>query len=154
MPGMSLHFAPKKDPRRILEAETTRHVKAFFVRRGWRPVRFQRTVIPGQFQTGEPGISDYFFVYYLQTDFPGLSVLCWVEMKRFHRGKLLEDQKKWIERERGRGAVVLKAENVAEVEVEYDRLFGWLQTEDWVKGQQRQMAFEPLSSKSMVGVSN
>jgi hypothetical protein len=134
-------------PAKLLEREVTKQIKDFMTWRGWRPIRMQRTVIPGNFQSGEPGIPDYLFTRYLQTAFAGLSVNCWVEMKRAKYGKLSDDQHKWRYREAKRGAVVLKANDLKEFEQEYERLFGWLRTESWVHGQQ-QISFEHSSNNS------
>lgn len=126
----------------LLEADVTRQIKDFMRFRGWRAIRFQRTIVPGQFQTGEPGIPDWLFVRYLQTEFAGLCVLCWVEMKRATRGKLMANQVSWRDRERRLGAIVLKANDIGEFHAEYERLFGWLQSEEWVRGDQREIRFE------------
>jgi len=131
-------------PGGLLEADVTKQIKDFMRWRGWRPVRFQRTIVPGQFQTGEPGVPDFQFIRYLHTGFPGLAVLCWVEMKRATRGRLQEHQIAWRDREHALGAIVLKASNIKDFEAEYERLFGWLQTEEWVRGDQREMRFEAV----------
>jgi hypothetical protein len=131
-------------PAKLLEADVTKQIKDFMEWRQWRPVRMQRTVIPGAFQTGEPGIADYLFIRYLHTEFAGLAVTCWVEMKRQHRGKMGDDQIKWRDREKKRGAIVLKANDLRDFERKYEELFGWLRTESWVQGQQ-QIGFESVS---------
>ncbi|HLH04982.1 MAG TPA: hypothetical protein VKX25_19595 [Bryobacteraceae bacterium] len=128
-------------PAKLLEAEVTKQIRGFMEFRGWRAIRMQRTVVPGAFQSGEPGIPDFLFIRYLPTEFSGLSVACWVEMKRAKYGKLSEDQKRWRDRETHRGAVVLKADNIADFADQYEELFGWLHTETWVQGQQ-QISFE------------
>lgn len=132
-------------PAQLLEREITKQIKGFMAWRLWRPVRMQRTVIPNTFQTGEPGMPDFLFIRYLRTGFTGLAVTCWVEMKRAKRGKLAEDQIKWRDTELLRGAIVLKANDLREFEQEYERLFGWLRTEQWVHGQQ-QISFDPLNN--------
>jgi hypothetical protein len=128
-------------PAKLLEAEVTKQIRSFMEFRGWRAIRMQRTVIPGAFQTGEPGIPDFLFIRYLPTEFSGLSVACWVEMKRAKYGKLSDDQHRWRGRELRLGAVVLKADNLNDFAEQYEHLFGWLRTETWVRGQQ-QIGFE------------
>jgi hypothetical protein len=132
---------PALSPAKLLEAEVTKQIRGFMEFRGWRAIRMQRTVVPGAFQSGEPGIPDFLFIRYLPTEFSGLSVACWVEMKRAKYGKLSEDQVRWRAREQHRGAVVLKADNITEFAEQYEQLFGWLHREEWVRGQQ-QIAFE------------
>src|SRR5579884_3739713 len=105
--------------------------------RGWRAIRMQRTVVPGAFQSGEPGIPDFLFIRYLPTEFSGLSVACCVEMKRAKYGKLSEDQKRWRDRETHRGAGVLKADDSAHCADQDEGLVGWLHTGAWVQGQQQ-----------------
>jgi hypothetical protein len=129
-------------PNGLLEADVTRQVKDFMQHRGWRALRMQRTVVPGAFQTGEPGIPDFLFLRYLQTEFGGLCCACWIELKRATRGKLSQQQKQWRDRERARGAVVLTASDIKEFHAEYYRLFGWLQSEEWVRGGQREIEFK------------
>lgn len=103
--------------------------------RQWRWIRFQRTVVAGQFQTGEAGIPDFMAVRYL--DDSGVVVAFWAELKRSHGGRLNEDQEKWQARERARGAIVVNVKNIAEFDEWYTKQFGWLHT-DWEgrKGQE------------------
>lgn len=137
--------------RGLLEADVTAQIKDFMEWRNWRAIRMQRTVVPGQFSTGEPGIADFLFVRYLRTEFLGLSVTCWIEMKRAQGGKLADKQIAWRNRELLRGAVVIKASNVSEFHDQYDAAFGWLVSESWVNGQQ-EIGFTDLVTSS-AGVS-
>lgn len=134
----------------LLEADVTAQIKDFMERRNWRAIRMQRTVVPGQFSTGEPGIADFLFVRYLRTEFAGLSVACWIEMKRAHGGKMQENQITWRKRELRRGAVVIKASNVSQFHEQYDTAFGWLVSESWVNGQQEIGFTEPVTSSAEV----
>lgn len=102
------------------EREVTKAVKDYLTARGWRAVRFQRTVIPGSFQTGEPGIPDTLFLYYKA---PPVALALWVEFKRATRGKRSEDQKQWHAREQQRGALVVTVNDPAEFAAWYERTF-------------------------------
>jgi hypothetical protein len=113
-----------QSPKDLKEAAVDRQVKDFMLLRGWRCIRFQRTVIPGAFQTGEPGIPDRMYVKYL--DKAGVCVAVWIELKRAKRGKLSEQQQKWRDREIARGAVVLEVNDIDVFEKEYETRFGWL----------------------------
>jgi hypothetical protein len=135
----------------LLERDVTKQVKDFMEFRGWRPVRMQRTVVPGAFQTGEPGIPDFLFVRYLRTAFSGLSVAVWIELKRARGGKVSDEQHKWRDREKARGAIVLKASNIADFEREYERLFGWMRTEEWVDGQ-KQISYDEATNSDLQAV--
>lgn len=132
--------------RGLLEADVSQQVKDFMEWRGWRAKRQNVTKVPdgtGRWiHFNEPGVADFLFIKYLSTELTGLSVTCWVEMKRERGGRLAEDQKKWRDREVSRGAVVLKANDIRQFHSEYDHLFGWLQTEEWVRGGQREIGFD------------
>lgn len=114
--------SPNVTSAKLLEREVTRQVRDFLKGHGWRPIRMQRTVMPGQFQTGEPGIADYLFLRYLK---PGLGAILWVELKR-PGGKIRPQQREWALKECSRGARVWFVEDVAELESVYAREFGWL----------------------------
>jgi hypothetical protein len=135
----------------LSEASVTEQVKSFLEARGWRAVRNQRTVMPGHFQTGEPGMADFCFVYYKPTKrYPALSLTLWVEFKKKNsrmRCKCIEnrgtrkrctmcDQKNWRDRERARGALVFTGVDDCEWFIEqYETLFAWLHTGDAARGQ-------------------
>lgn len=138
-------------PQKLLERDVTKQIRDYMEFRQWRAIRMQRTVVPGQFQTGEPGIADFLFVRYLNTELIGLSVSCWIELKRASKGRVSEDQITWRDRERHRGAIVLLVNNLRHFEVEYERLFGWLRTELWVSGQ-TEITFAEVSNSSEVQV--
>jgi len=95
----------------------------------------QRTVIPGQFQTGEPGICDALFLFYLpRAKAPQVSLALWIEFKR-PGGKLREGQPEWHQRERLRGATVWVVDDFEFFEDLYQQHFGWLHSSDSGIGQ-------------------
>ena len=106
----------------LLERDVTRQVKDFLAWRGWRAVRMQRTVIPGAFQAGEPGMADYLFIRYLGGE-PGAARVLWVEFKR-KSGKLMPQQKQWAIEERARGAQVWTVSDLEQFQADYRRVFG------------------------------
>src|SRR6516164_1724905 len=101
----------------LVESDITRQVKDFMVAHGWRSIRNQRMVLPGTFQTGEPGMPDMVFIRYLQN---GVALVLWVEFKKpgdnrkctcvknagTRRRCTVCDQKAWRDRERQRGGIV------------------------------------------------
>lgn len=110
---------------KILEKQVTSDVKKYLMLRGWRPIRFQRTVVMGAFQAGEPGQADYLFVRYDTEPLhpPGAGRLLWCEMKA-PSGHLGPKQVEWIEREKGRGALVLVVDDFDEFVRYYEKAFG------------------------------
>lgn len=106
-----------------LEKEIVAAVKSFMESKGWRPIRMQRTTVPGSFSTGEPGIPDFLWLNYVRDS--GICVHLWTEFKR-PGGKLSEKQVQWIARERMRGALVAVVDDVKEYCEWYQRTFGWL----------------------------
>lgn len=137
MPLPPLHAAP-----RMLEADVSGQVCDFLRMKGWRLKRNQRTVIPGQFQSGEPGEADVTAIYYLGSVRPGLAAVLHVEvkgprdkracncawrLKANKRGKCgVCLQADWQARERSRGATVWVVNNFVDFEENYQRAFGWL----------------------------
>jgi hypothetical protein len=135
----------------LSEADVTGQVRSFLEAHGWRAVRIQRTVVPGQFQSGEPGQADFQFVYYLRSKVcPALSLTLWIELKKKGakpRCRCLDirgtkkrctacDQKNWRDRERARGAVVWSGVNDIQWFVdEYQVRFGWLHEAGTGRGQ-------------------
>ena len=135
---------------KLSESDIVAQVKGFMQHREWRAVRMQRTIVPGQFQTGEPGIPDFQFVRYVgnQSVSAGALVL-WVEFKaRGVRAKCrcLQihgtrkrctacDQRKWRERERALGATVWLVDSLDWFMAEYERCFGWLHQGESARGQ-------------------
>ena len=115
-------LVPSLKPPRLLEREVTGQIREFMKLKGWRPLRMQRTVMPGQFQTGEPGIPDFVFLRYLK---PGLAAVLWIEIKR-PGGKLRPAQLEWIPREQKRGAAVWVVEDFDNFHRKYYGEFGWL----------------------------
>lgn len=110
---------------KILEKQVTAEVKKYLTLRGWRPIRFQRTTMPGSFSTGEPGQSDFLFVRYDAEPLhpSGSGRLLWCEMKS-PTGHLGPKQEEWIARERSRGALVWVVDDSAEFVKLYERTFG------------------------------
>jgi hypothetical protein len=143
-----LKFAPPK----LSEANVTDQVVSFMQAKGWRTLRMQRTIVPGQFSTCEPGTADFLFVRYLNKVGVqgGHTLALWVELKRPNarmRCKCLEnagtrkrctmcDQKNWQQRERARGATVWSG--VSDIDwfmEQYQKAFGWLHVGDQARGQ-------------------
>ena len=124
----------------LSESDVVRQIRDFLQHRQWRMVRMQRTVVPGQFQSGEPGMADAVFLRYVPTALPGSALILWCEFKspndrrkcrcaqiqgtRKQCGVCL--QKRWRERERSRGALVWTVNDFIWFEQEYSRTFGWL----------------------------
>lgn len=121
-------------PGELLERQVTAQVKDFLKHRGWRPIRNQRTVLPGSFQSGEPGQPDYLFLKYLECKTYAGTLCLWIEMKR-PRGKLSDGQIQWHTEERRRGGVVWVVDDFDWFHGEYDRIFGWLHSGDTGRGQ-------------------
>lgn len=126
------------DYRNQREAEITNNVKKFLLDRGWRAIRYQRMILPGSFQTGEPGQADFQFVRY--TDTPMVVFSFWVEFKRASGGKRGDDQVVWQARERERGGTVLNVGDQAEMSTEafanwYYAQFGWIHIGENATGQ-------------------
>jgi len=115
-------LVPSHKPPKLLEREVTGQIREFMKLKGWRPVRMQRTVMPGQFQTGEPGIPDFVFLWYIKR---GIAACLWVELKR-PGGKLREKQVEWIGREQKRGAEVWVVEDFDTFHQRYYGEFSYL----------------------------
>ncbi len=111
--------------KRIQEREVTKAVKHYLELRGWRPMRCQRTVVGGAFQSGEPGQPDFMFLKYDTEPLhsPGNAKVIFIEFKS-PSGHLGPKQEEWIARERQRGAVVLVVDNAEEFVKYYERAFG------------------------------
>jgi hypothetical protein len=123
------HLSPKQ----ILEREVTKDVLKFLQAKGWRIVRHQRTVIPGNFQAGEPGMPDSQAIYYCPNSIAAL--VLWLEFKRRKGGKVAEDQLTWHEREKKRGGTVIVVNDAKPFCAWYDETFAFLREEPWLKGQ-------------------
>ncbi len=133
------------------ESQIVDGVTQYLQVRGWRPIRFQRTVVHGQFQTGEPGQADYGFIYYLKSAVcPTLCLFLWIEFKSKNdrrKCRCLQnqgtrkrctvcDQKTWRDRERARGGIVWSGVNDVEWFIEnYDKTFAFLHSGDTGRGQ-------------------
>jgi hypothetical protein len=89
----------------------------------------QRTVLPGSFQTGEPGQADYLFLKYLTGGKPGSTLALWVEFKS-PNGRLRKGQPEWHTRERLRGGLVWVVDSLEDFEEAYDHEFGWIHAEE------------------------
>lgn len=131
---------------KVYESDISALVRDFLQFRGWRAIRMQRTVIPGSFQTAEPGMPDFLFVRYLKD---GAGLLLWIELKRpgdrrtcrcvanlgSRRRCTVCDQKNWREREHKLGARVWRVDNAESFAAEYDRHYGWLHRGENAQGQ-------------------
>jgi hypothetical protein len=89
----------------------------------------QRTVLPGSFQTGEPGQPDYLFVRYMTSAKPGSALALWIEFKA-PGGRLRAGQPEWHARERLRGSLVWVVDSLEDFEEAYDHEFGWIHAEE------------------------
>ncbi len=87
--------APRLKTLRVTEKDVARAVKDFMAAKGFRCVRMQRTVLPGQFQSGEPGMPDLLFLRYRD------GAIVWVETKAPGR-TLSPAQAQWRDMERMR----------------------------------------------------
>ena len=118
-------MATKKAPSRSkeLEREVTKKVKQYLELRGWRGVRMQRTVVPGQFQTSEPGCADFVFLNYDRNRSTDYCRVLWIEFKA-KTGHLGPKQVEWIAREKSRGAMVEVVDDAEEFRIFYEKTFG------------------------------
>jgi hypothetical protein len=114
---------------KLLEKDITRQVCDYLGFRGWRSLRMQRTVLPGSFQTGEPGEADYLFLYYMTGGRPGSTLALWIEFKA-PNGRLRKGQAEWHARERLRGGLVWVVDSFEDFEATYKQKFGGLHAED------------------------
>lgn len=138
----------KKPPTlpKLLEREIQKQVKDFLRWRGWRIVRHQVTVATtgaSTFSVGEKGMADLQAIYYFTDNKPGLTLTLWVETKRLGK-KLRPDQEIWKRTEEMRGGLVWKADHIGDFMEQYERTFGWLHTDDRVKGQ-KAIVFEEVT---------
>ena len=129
---------------KILEADVTKTVRGFMALRGWRRLRFQRTVVPGQFQTGEPGIPDDLFLRYIR---PGVAAQVWIEYKSPGDKRKCRcagrksglctvcAQDAWHKAERARGGRVWRVPTFDGFEALYYQRFGWLHDGSVASGQ-------------------
>ena len=142
--------AKPDSPAKILERQVTQQVKDFLSYRGWRSIRNQRTVIPGSFQSGEPGQADFLFVHYVEAgraQRPGVALCLWIEVKgpkdarkcRCVPGEAKKcgfcQQAHWQARERTRGGIVWVIDDFNRLVSLYDLNFGWLHSGDTGRGQ-------------------
>ncbi len=102
--------APRLKSLKPQERDVAKAVKDYMAAKGFRCVRMQRTVIPGQFQAGEAGIPDLLFLRYRDGS------ICWIETKR-PGAKRSEDQLKWHRNEvtRWPGAQVWTVSSIEEL---------------------------------------
>ena len=137
---------------KLNEADVVAQVRGYLEHRGWRPIRYQRTVVQmaggGAFSTAEPGQADLQFIRYLEhSAIPGASIVLWIEMKK--KGAFAKcrcatkkprqrctacDQATWRERERRRGALVWMVDDIVWFMDEYNRNFGFLHSGDRAVG--------------------
>lgn len=134
----------------LLEADVVKQVKSFLEAHGWRSIRMQRMVMPGMFQTGEPGMADSCWIRYdPRPEFPAMAMVIWLEYKgpsdkRKCRCAQIAgtkkrctvcDQAAWQKRERARGAVVWIVNDIDFFISLYKRVFGWLHEGESARGQ-------------------
>lgn len=131
---------------KLSEADVTLQIRGFLEAKNWRIIRFQRTVVPGQFSTHEPGTPDLAGIFYVKDQsIPGAAVVLWIEMKkkdarpqcRCATKKARQrctacDQAAWRQRERARGAVVWTVDSIEWFTRAYDSTFGYLHQGDVV----------------------
>jgi hypothetical protein len=140
---MRISAISKKLPAKLLEKQVTEQVRDFLEYRGWRAIRMQRTVVPGAFQSGEPGMPDYLFLRY-PPDFKETTatLALWIEFKsptdkrkcrcRMASAKLcgICQQAIWRERERRRGGTVWLINDFDWFAELYEKHFAWLHSGD------------------------
>ncbi len=102
--------APRLKSLKPQERDVAKAVKDYMAAKGFRCVRMQRTVIPGSFQAGEPGIPDTLYLRY------GDGAIIWIENKK-PGGKRSEDQLNWHRSEviRWPGAEVWTVSSIEEL---------------------------------------
>jgi hypothetical protein len=110
----------------LLEKDVTRQVRDYLAFRGWRALPMQRTVLPGSFQSGEPGQADYLFLRYMGGGKPGETLSLWLEFKA-PGGQLRKGQSEW---QRLRGGIVWVVDSFDGFEETYDHEFGWIHAEE------------------------
>jgi hypothetical protein len=131
---MRISAISKKPPAKLLEKQVTEQVRDYLKYRGWRAIRMQRTVVPGAFQSGEPGMPDYLFLRYLPPAKGTLALTLWIEFKA-PGGKPRELQSAWHYRERLRGATVWVIADFDCFAEQYQKKFAWLHSGDSAIGQ-------------------
>lgn len=130
----------------LSESHISRQIRDFLTQHGWRIVRMQRTVVPGQFQAGEPGIPDLLALRYMPK---GAGLILWLEIKRPEDRRSCRcaqnvgtrkrcsvcDQANWHKRERASGAAVWIVKNFEAFAETYQQRYGWLHSGDSAVGQ-------------------
>lgn len=117
---------------KLVERDVVAQVVPYLTNRGWRAVRMQRTVMPGQFQAGEPGMPDYLFVFYGGGSAFGRRIL-WIEFKGPNdkrkckckgagRECTICAQAEWKRKEQIRGGTVLTVSDLDEFIAWYERV--------------------------------
>lgn len=141
----------------LLEKDVAKQVRDFMAARGWRAVRTQFAATPGMFSTGEPGMPDYCFIRYMPaTAVPARSLVVWCEVKSPNdkRGCRCRPgdkkpckvcrQKRWHERERALGAVVIVVDDIEWFECDYNKAFGFLHRDEPAAAQNARARQETL----------
>lgn len=125
---------------KVLEKDVQSACIEFMRNRGWRWVRTQFAHSPGMFSTGEPGCCDGQFIKYMPApNAPARALFFWCEYKseRDRRTCFCDPskpkkpckvcrQKRWQEKERARGALVIQTSSMEAFAAWYEREFGWL----------------------------
>ena len=121
---------------KLSEKDVTHQVKGFMEYLGWRAVRMQRTIMKGQFQTGEPGMADWLFIYYgrvfaptvmakviwIEIKSPGKTAKCRCATKKPRQRCTFHDQASWKAAEIARGAVVWTIDSLEALKQEFSKL--------------------------------
>lgn len=123
----------------LSESDVTKQIKGYLEARGWRIKRNQRTVVPGQFQAGEPGEPDLLAIRYLEN---GVALVLWIELKsptdkrkcrcaQRKRGLCTPcAQEDWRTREIQRGGIVWRVDNLQKFADRYSATFGWVDAKE------------------------
>jgi hypothetical protein len=147
---MRISAISKKPPAKLLEKQVTEQVRDYLEYRGWRAIRMQRTVVPGAFQSGEPGMPDYLFLMYLpdrKSSLTALALALWIEFKsptdkrncRCRNDQMRScgfcTQASWRDRERRRGGTVWVINDFDWFTEVYEKHFAWVDSGDSAIGQ-------------------
>lgn len=117
---------------KLVERDIVAQVVPYLTNRGWRAVRMQRTVMPGQFQAGEPGMPDYLFLRYLAVEGSVARGMLWIEFKGPNdkrkckckgvgRKCTICAQAEWKRKEQIRGGTVLEVSDLDAFIAWYER---------------------------------
>ena len=145
----------------MLEKDVQKQIIDFLSLRGWRFYRTHFAHIPGANSAGELGAPDGIVTRYMPTpEVPARCMTWWLEFKgprdqRTCQCKLDKKgktvlckvcrQKKWHERERQRGALVIQTSSLDAFAAWYDVQFGWLHRDNPIPHKPQASLFEELT---------